>query len=533
MIVRKFFFLSVVAVPAILASSPALAAKTLVYCSQAAPVGFDPGVLADAPSTEASAAVIYSRLVAFEPGSTKTVPGLAESWDVSEDGLTYTFHLRKGVQFQTTRWFTPTRDFNADDVIFSFARQLDTNHPWYSYSPGLSYQYFESMEMPQIIKAIDKIDDYTVRFTLNRPEAPFIADIAMDFASIMSREYADKLEASGKKIDLYLKPVGTGPFTFVAYQKDSMIRYKAHPGYYRGQQPLDNLVYSITVDGSVRTQKLKAGECHIMEGLNPADLAAIKSDPNLNVLEKAGLNVSYVAYNTEQPPFDRVAVRHALNMAVNRQAIVNAVLGELGEIAKNPIPPVLWGYDESTPAGEYNPEKAGKLLEAEGIKSLEMKIWVPPVGGVLVGNWRRVAEMIQADLVKIGVKAQIHSLEWGEYLRLTRSKDRDGMAALGWQGDNGDPDNFLGMLAVCSAVDTVNIARWCNKDYDMLVTQARQTTDITVRAHLYKQAQELFNKEEPWLLLNHTKRVIPVSKKVTGFVINPYSISFEGVDITR
>lgn len=533
MIVRKSSFLSVVAASAMLAASPALAAKTLVYCLQASPVGFDPGVLSDAPSAEASAAVVYSRLVAFEPGSTKTVPGLAESWDVSEDGLTYTFHLHKGVKFQTTRWFTPTRDFNADDVIFTFARQLDPNHPWHSYSPGLSYQYFESMEMPQIIKSIDKVDDYTVRFTLNRPEAPFIADLAMDFASIMSKEYADKLEASRKKLDLYLKPVGTGPFTFVAYQKDALIRYKAHPDYYRGKQPLDNLVYSIAVDGSVRTQKLKAGECHIMEGVSPTDLAGIKADPNLNVLEKAGLNVSYVAYNTEQPPFDRVAVRHALNMAINRQAIVDAVLGEMGEVAKNPIPPVLWSYDESAVVGEYNPEKARQLLDAEGIKSLEMKIWVPPVGGVLVSNWRRVAEMMQADLAKIGVKAQIQSLEWGEYLRTTRSKGRDGMAALGWQGDNGDPDNFLGMLAVCSAVDTVNIARWCNKDYDALVNQARRTTDIAERTRLYEQAQALFNKEEPWFLLNHTKRVIPVSKKVTGFVIDPHGISFEGVDITE
>ena len=174
----------------------AASAKTLVYCSEGSPAGFDPGLYTAGTDFDASSKPVYNRLVEFERGTTNVIPGLAEKWDVSDDGLTYTFHLRKGVKFQTTDYFTPTRDFNADDVVFSFERMLDKNNPYYDYAGG-QYDYFVGMGMPDAIKSVEKVDDYTVKFTLNAPNAPFIADLAMDFASIMSKEYTDKLLADG------------------------------------------------------------------------------------------------------------------------------------------------------------------------------------------------------------------------------------------------------------------------------------------------------------------------------------------------
>lgn len=193
---RKMGQIGVAALAAFLLASTAGHAKTLIYCSEGSPEGFDPGLHTAGTTFDASSKPVYNRLVEFERGTTEVVPGLAESWEVSDDGLEYVFHLRQGVKFQTTDFFTPTRDFNADDVVFSFERMLDKNNPWYNYAGG-QWQYFDAMSMPDLLKSVEKIDDQTVKFVLNRPEAPFIANLAMDFASIMSKEYADSLEASG------------------------------------------------------------------------------------------------------------------------------------------------------------------------------------------------------------------------------------------------------------------------------------------------------------------------------------------------
>ncbi len=158
-------------------------AKTLVYCSEGSPEGFDPALYTAGTTFNASSRPVYNRLVEFERGTTKTIPGLAESWEVSDDGLEYTFKLRPGVKFHTTDFFTPTRDFNADDVLFTFNRQRNESDPWFKYTEGAAWEYFNGMDMPALIKDIVKVDDMTVKFVLNKPESPTVANLAMDFAS--------------------------------------------------------------------------------------------------------------------------------------------------------------------------------------------------------------------------------------------------------------------------------------------------------------------------------------------------------------
>lgn len=281
---------------AILFSVPA-GAKTLIYCSEGSPEGFNPQFYTAGTTFDASSRQIYNRLVEFELGTTKVIPGLAESWSVSDDGRVYTFNLRRGVKWHNTLAFKATRDFNADDVVFSFERQLKKDHPYHNVSGG-SYEYFNGMDMPNLLIGIEKLDDYKVRLSLKEPEAPFIANLAMDFASILSAEYADVMMAAGTPEKVDLDPVGTGPFQLVGYQKDAVIRYKANPDYFRGKAAIDNLVFAITPDASVRFAKLKAGECHVMPYPNPADVAAMQRDPNIQVLDQEGLNVGYLAFNT-------------------------------------------------------------------------------------------------------------------------------------------------------------------------------------------------------------------------------------------
>ena len=509
-------------------------AKTLVYCSEGSPEGFDPALYTAGTTFNASSRPVYNRLVEFKRGTTNIIPGLAESWTVSDDGLEYTFKLRPGVKFHTTDFFTPSRDFNADDVIFTFERQYKEDNAYNKYVEGAAWEYFGGMDMPTLIKEIVKVDDMTVKFVLNRPEAPMIANLAMDFASVVSKEYADKLAADGKQADLNQAPVGTGPFQFVAYQKDAVIRYKANPDYWNGKQPIDDLVFAITTDNSVRMQKLKAGECHVAPYPNPADLEGLKADPNLQVLEQEGLNVGYLAYNTQQAPFDNVNVRKALNMAINKQAILDAVFQGAGKAAKNPIPPTMWSYNDAIQDDPYDPAAAKKMLEEAGVKDLKMKVWAMPVARPYNPNAKRMAELIQADFAAVGVEVEVVSYEWGEYLKLSKDVKRDGAVLLGWTGDNGDPDNFLAVLLSCSSVGGSNRAQWCNKEFDDLTNKAKAVSDIAERTKLYEEAQVVFKREAPWATIAHSVVFMPMSKKVTGYKMDPLgSHRFDGVDISE
>jgi len=509
-------------------------AKTFVYCSEGSPEGFDPAAYTSGTTFDASSRPVYNRLVEFDYGKTTVHPGLAEKWEISADGLTYTFHLRKGVKFQTTDFFTPTRELNADDVVFSFMRQLDKTNPWYSYTNGISYDYFVSMSLPTELKSVDKVDDLTVKFTLNTPDAAFLADLGMDFASIVSKEYADSLAKSGNQAQMNQKPLGTGPFIFVDYQQDAAIRFKANPDYWDGAPKIDDLVFAITPDASVRAQKLKAGECDLIPYPNPADIADLQSDADLKLDSQEGLNVAYLAYNTLMPPFDKVEVRKALNMSFNRDAMIQAVYGGNATPAVNPIPPTMWGYNKDTKNEEYNPDKAKQMLADAGVKNLTMKIWAMPVSRPYNPNGHRLAELMQADLAKVGVTANIDTMDWAQYLKQLGSKTRDGAMQAGWTGDNGDPDNFLAVLLGCDAVPSNNYSNWCDKDFNDLILKAKTTSDQAERAKLYEQAEQIFKDQAPWFTIAHSKVIVPMKKTVTGFVMDPLGYHrFEKVDKTE
>jgi dipeptide transport system substrate-binding protein len=506
-------------------------AKTLVYCSEGSPEGFNPALYTSGTTFDASSRPVFDQLVMFERGTTKAVPGLAESWEISEDGLTYTFHLRKGVKFHSSKQFTPTRDFNADDVVFTFKRQLDKNHPYHKISGG-QYEYFNSMSLPDTLKDIVKVDDYTVKFLLNHPDAPMIANLAMDFASIQSAEYGDAMLKAGTPEQVDFVPVGTGPFQFVAYQKDAVIRYKANPDYWAGKAAIDTLIYAITPDASVRYQKLKAGECQVMPFPNPADLKAMKEDKDINLLQKEGLNVGYLAYNALMPPFDKPEVRKALNMAINKKAILAAVFQGAGKVAKNPIPPTIWSYNDAVVDDPYDPAAAKKMLADAGVKDLKTKIWAMPVQRPYNPNARRMAELIQADWKAIGVEAEIVSYEWGEYLKRSKDKKRDGAVLLGWTGDNGDPDNFLAVLLSCDGVGSANRANWCYQPFEDLIQKAKLVSDPAERTKLYEQAQLVFKEQAPWATLAHSIVFEPVRKEVVDYRIDPFGGHiFYGVDL--
>ena len=528
---QRALLMGAVALPALMALTPA-AAKTLVYCAEGSPENFYPGVNTTGTSFDANEP-IYDRLVGFERGGVKVVPGLAEKWDISADGKEYTFHLRKGVKWHNHRAFKPTRDFNADDVMFAFDRQWKESDPYFKVTSA-NHSYFNDMGMPKLLKSIDKIDDYTVKFTLNAPEAPFLANLAMPYAAIQSKEYAQAMLKAGTPEKLDQEPIGTGPFYLVQYQKDAILRYKASPNYWAGKAKIDDLVYAITPDASVRWAKLQKGECHVMPYPNPADLDAIRKDPNITVLEQPGLNVGYLAYNTQKKPFDDVRVRKALNMAINKKAIIDAVYLSTGVAATNPIPPTMWSYNKAIKDDAYDPAAAKKLLAEAGFPNgLTTDLWAMPVQRPYNPNAKRIAELMQADLAAIGVKAEIKSFEWGEYRKRMQAGEHQ-MGMLGWTGDNGDPDNFLYTLLGCASAQTngSNVAKFCYKPFEDLVLKAKTVTSQAERTALYEKAQAIFKEQAPWFTIAHAVQLKPVRKEVIDMKLSPFGRHvFYGVDI--
>ncbi len=516
---RKLLIITLLFLTTIMYAQPKYGG-VLVFGRSGDSVSLDPAHATDGESFYGSKQV-YDTLVQFKLGTTEIEPGLAESWEISDDGLTYIFHLRKNVFFQPTKFYKKKVQFTADDVVFSLKRQMDKNHPFNKI--GGSYKYWGAMNMSNIVKDIEKVDNFTVKITLQKREAPFLANMAMDFASILSKEYAFDLLKQGKAEQLSRFPYGTGPFVFQKWIKDDKIIYKANPEYWGGKPYIKKLILKVIPNSSVRAAELKVGSIHVMDFPNPEEVATLKADPNIKIITQEGLNVAYLALNMEKvKAFKDVRVRRAINHAINKEAIVKAIYAGFGRPAYAPIPPTMWSYNPDIVKYKYNPAKAKELLKEAGYENLEFDLWAMPVVRPYMPNARKVAEAMQADLAKIGVKTKIVSYDWGTYLDKGRKLEHDAMI-LGWTGDNGDPDNFLSVLlsAHAAKIPVSNRAAWKNEEFTKLVDQAKVETDIAKRTELYKKAQEIFAKEVPWVTIANSVVVEAVRKNVMGFKLDP------------
>ena len=509
------------------------AGKTLVFCSEGSPAGFDPGQHTTSTDFDASTYTVYNELVQFRRGTLDLEPALATSWDVSTDQRTYTFHLRHGVKFQTTAWFKPTRNFNADDVLFTFNRMLHSDDPFRTAYP-VSFPYFSDLGFDKNIDSIEKVNDYTVRFHLKQPDVILVRNLAMSFASILSAEYAAQLSRTHREADINQLPVGTGPFVFRSYQKDALIRFDANPDYWRPDDvKLAHLIFAITPDPAARIQKLASGECQVSAFPRPADVEVVKRNPKLTLVSGVGFNVGFVAYNTQHPPLDRVEVRRALDMAIDKPAILNAVFAGNASIATNPMPPSQWSYNEKLKDAPFDPAKARTLLAQAGFPNgFDITLWAMPVQRPYNPNAQLMAQLLQQDWAKIGVRAKIVSYEWGEYNRRAKAGGEHDVILYGWSGDNGDPDNWLGALLGCDAVHGSNLSKWCDPAFDALIVKARSTADVATRTALYRQAQEVFKQQVPYTPIAHSIVSLPESKRVKGLLLSPLgSHRFDGVSL--
>ena len=408
-----------------------------VFCSEGSPSFFNPQIASDGTTFDA-VGDIYDRLLRFKKGTSEIQPSLARSWKVSKDGLQYTFELRKGVVFHETEYFKPTREFNADDVIFSFGRALDKNHPYHLVNGG-NYQYFEAMNLTGLVKEIVKLDDYTVRFDLKEKSATFLVSLAMQFSVILSKEYGDHLMKEKSPEDIDQKPIGTGPFIFSNYIKDSLIRYKTNKKYFKKPSSLDGMVFAITPDPSVRFQKLKREECHLISFPSPSDYEAISEHKKLKLIKADVFNVAYLGMNVNRPPLDNLKVRRAIRHALNKSLYISAIYLGHAQEAKGPVPPKMWSYHSRIKDYKYNVKTAKKLLEEAGYpEGFEIDLWTLPVSRPYNPAGKKMGELMQANLAQIGIKARLVTYDWTTFLKKS-GKGQHALIQLGWTGDNGDP----------------------------------------------------------------------------------------------
>lgn len=507
----------------------AVEAKTLTFCSEGDPETLSPIFNTNTTSVDVTTQM-YEGLVAFKKGTTQIRPALAERWSISDDGLTYKFFLRKGVKWHASDDFTPSRDLNADDVLFSIHRQWNPAHPFFKISSD-RHPYFNDMNMGQVLASVDKEDPYTVVIQLSKPMAPLLANLAMPWASIYSQEYAQAMLLKGTPERLDEKPIGTGPFQFISYTKNKTIEFKAFDAYWGGRGKVQSLVFLIEPNSEIRLAHLESDACQILAYPPPVDLQKIMRSHKLKLLSQTGLNVGYLAYNTEKKPFDDVRVRRALNMAINKRKILRAVYNHTAVPAVNPFPPIQWSYNREVDDDEYNPARAVRLLaEAGYAQGFQAELWAMPVARPYNPDAAAVAKLIQEDLAQVGVRLVIKSPDWAVYSKGMQAGAQQ-MALYGWTSDNGDPDNFLNTLLGCHAVRGSNVAKFCHMAYNDLVVQASQTTRIEDRTRLYERAQKIFKAQAPWFTIAHTTQFKATRADVVGFELSPMGISeFFGVE---
>lgn len=506
---------------------PAMAAApkeggTLVFGRGGDSVGLDPAYETDGNSFMVCDN-IFEALVAYKDESTALEPGLAKSWDIAEDGKTYTFHLREGVKFHDGTML------DANAVVFSIGRMMkDRKVKWTGKGYEIPAQerppeYWVSMEMDDIVDAIEATDEKTVVFRLKRVNAPFLANLAMDFASIISPT------AFLKNPKEFLRnPVGTGPFKFVKWVKDDriiLVKFNEYWNKSNGGPYLDKVIFRAIPENSVRFLELKSGNISICQFPNAADIPLAKKDANLKLVSQPGMNVGYLGFNHTKELWQNVHMRRAIGHAINRKAIVDNIYQGMGQVAKNPIPPTMWGYNTEIPGFKYDPELAKKELAAAGFpegKGLpEITLWSMPVPRPYNPEGLKVGIAMIGDLKKVGVTARIVSYDWGTYLKRQREQPDDmDLFQLGWTGDNGDPDNFLAFLFDGLASSSIR-TQWKNEAYHKLMEEGRQTIDQDQRAEIYKKAQKILFDEAAAICVAHSTVIWPMRKNVMNFKLHP------------
>ncbi|AST00533.1 ABC transporter substrate-binding protein [Geobacillus thermocatenulatus] len=481
---------------------------TLVYGRGGDSVSLDPATVTDGESLKVTKN-IFDTLLDYNDNDTSIKPALATEWTISNDGLTYTFKLRQGVKFHDGT------EFNADAVVFNFERWANGNADKFPYYGSMFGGY--KQDDSHVIKEVKALDKYTVQFVLKRPQAPFLKNLAMTPFAIASPEAVKKY---GDKFGEH--PVGTGPFVFKEWKRNERIVLEKNKDYWeKGYPKLNQLIFVSIPDNSARLNALLKGEIDIMEDLNPTDLKQVEGNKEFQIFKRPSMNVAYVGLTATRGPLKNKLVRQALNYAVDKKAIIDAFYAGQAEPAKNPMPPSIPGYNDAIQDYPFDLNKAKELLAKAGYPNgFEIELWAMPVPRPYMPDGQKIAEAIQANFAKIGVKAKIVTYEWATYLDKLAKGEADAFL-LGWTGDNGDADNFLYALLDKDSIGSNNYTYFSNDELHDILVEAQTVSDENKRNELYKKAQEIIKEEAPWIPLVHSTPLLAGKANIQGFHPHP------------
>ena len=449
---------------------------------------------------------IYDGLVRYKDGALEVEPALAESWDISADGKTYTFKLRSGVKFQDGT------NVDADAVKFNFDRMLDDKHPFHNTGPFPLSFFFSAIEK------VEAVNSSTVRFTLNAPYAPFLSNLAYPTGLIASPAAIKKY---GK--DFGRNPVGTGAFKFDTWKSNEAVIVSRNEGHWEGKAGTEAVIFRPITDGNTRVAEMLSGGIDMMVEVPPTSLAKFSGN-NFAVAEQAGPHVWFLILNAKEGPFANKLVRQAANYAINKKAIVEDVLEGTAAIAAGPTPPAFaWAYNDALEPYPYDPAKAKALLKEAGVSNAKLTFYVTQGGSGMLDPVA-MGTAIQADLSAVGFDVEIKTFEWNAFLGEVNPglEGKADMAEMA--GMTNDPDT-LPYLALRTAAwpdkGGFNSGYYSNPKVDELLEAARSSTDQAERARLYKEMQTVVQEDAPWVFVANWKQNAVTSSKVQNFSLQP------------
>lgn len=486
--------------------------RTLVFARAGDSKFLDPAIVTDGESVKVVTNV-FDTLVRFQPGTVQLAPGLAERWEHSADGLTWTFHLREAT-------FHDGTPVDAESVVFSFLRQKDPAHP----AHVGEFAYWQDT-----FGAVDTVraaGPRTVEIRLSEPFAPFEATMALFSMSIVSpTAWASEGKGPDGKF-LYSfkeKPVGSGPFRFRSWNRDDTVVLEANPSYWGGAPKTAKLVFKTIKDNAQRLVALESGQADLMDGLNPQDQARVAKSADLALEERPGLNIGYFAMNTQKAPFTDVRVRNAIALAIDKETIRRTAYDGVGEIAATPLPKGMPGWKEIADRKKDVAKAKALLAEAGHANGFSFTLLCGDVARTYMPRPKDVGIQIQQDLRAIGVEVRVELMEFQRLLDESKH-GRHEACLLGWMADYGDPDNFLYVLLDKDNArpgSSNNVSFYTDETVHDWLVKARTLVDPAERARLYAKAQDKIFADAPLVPLMQMPDVRARRKAVQGYVIYP------------
>ncbi|MBV9402643.1 MAG: ABC transporter substrate-binding protein [Candidatus Eremiobacteraeota bacterium] len=492
--------------------------STLVVARVKDAVTLDPAQATDGLSLNLTQEILWG-LVRFKPGTFDIEPALAQSWKSSPDGRHWTFVLRKGLKFSDG---TPV---DAAAVKWNFDRWRLTNNPNHGND---TYQYYAAMfgGFPGIITDVAAPNSSTVSFTLARPLAPFLHDLAMPSFAIGSPA---AIRASHEAFAR--QPVGYGPYTLAEWVKDDHITLQANALFQSSAKPAySTIIIRDIPDQATSVLSLQKGDVDVLTDPRPDDALQLAKQKGITIYQQPSNNNSYVALNMEKAPFQKLQVRQAIGYALNVPQIVRAFYSKGAEVADNWTPPKMLGENPAVKHYTYDPAKARSLLAQAGNANFSTQLYYPTAPRPYMPEPQRIAEALQANLKAVGINVTLVPFEWGVFLSKIRNGEHQ-MCLIGWSGDNGDPDNFFYPLLDQDSAhkpNAQNYSFWRDPNFHKLMLAGQATPDDAKRAAIYRQANAMVHDQAPAISIVHTTVPIAFKSSIGGYIPRPdTAINFE------